>query len=53
VFLGVETRHFGHWICFRPQVKGGEDTYWSHFWNVVFILSETRTMEKVQEASNY
>jgi hypothetical protein len=18
---------FGNWICFRPQVKGGEDTY--------------------------
>jgi hypothetical protein len=22
VFLGVETRRFGNWICFRPQVKG-------------------------------
>jgi hypothetical protein len=21
VFLGVETRRFGNWICFRPQVK--------------------------------
>jgi hypothetical protein len=21
------TRRFGNWICFRPQVKGGEDTY--------------------------
>jgi hypothetical protein len=27
VFLRVETRRFGNWICFRPQVKGGEDTY--------------------------
>jgi hypothetical protein len=27
VFYGVETRRFGNWICFRPQVKGGEDTY--------------------------
>jgi hypothetical protein len=27
VFLGAETRRFGNWICFRPQVKGGEDTY--------------------------
>jgi hypothetical protein len=28
VFLGVEIRRFGNWICFRPQVKGGrgEDT---------------------------
>jgi hypothetical protein len=26
VFEG--TRHFGNWICFHPQVKGGkEDTY--------------------------
>jgi hypothetical protein len=25
VFLGVETRRFGNWICFRPQVKGEED----------------------------
>jgi hypothetical protein len=23
VFWGVETRRFGNWICFRPQVKGG------------------------------
>jgi hypothetical protein len=22
VFLGVETRRFGNWICFRPQVNG-------------------------------
>jgi hypothetical protein len=22
VFLGVETRRFGSWICFRPQVEG-------------------------------
>jgi hypothetical protein len=22
-----KTRRFGNWICFRPQVKGGEDTY--------------------------
>jgi hypothetical protein len=22
VFLGVETRRFGNWICFHPQVKG-------------------------------
>jgi hypothetical protein len=21
--LRVETRRFGNWICFRPQVKGG------------------------------
>jgi hypothetical protein len=21
VFLGVETRRFGNWICFHPQVK--------------------------------
>jgi hypothetical protein len=28
VFLGVETRRFGNWNCFRSQVKvGGEDTY--------------------------
>jgi hypothetical protein len=27
VFLGVETRRFENWICFCPQVKGGEDTY--------------------------
>jgi hypothetical protein len=27
VFLGVETQCFGNWICFRPQVRGGEDTY--------------------------
>jgi hypothetical protein len=27
VFLGVETRRFGNWICFGPQVKGREDTY--------------------------
>jgi hypothetical protein len=27
MFLWVETRRFGNWICFRPQVKGGEDTY--------------------------
>jgi hypothetical protein len=23
VFMGVETRRFGNFICFRPQVKGG------------------------------
>jgi hypothetical protein len=22
-----KTRRFGNWICFRPQMKGGEDTY--------------------------
>jgi hypothetical protein len=22
-----KTRRFGNWICLRPQVKGGEDTY--------------------------
>jgi hypothetical protein len=22
VFLGIKTRRFGNWICFRPQVKG-------------------------------
>jgi hypothetical protein len=22
-----KTRRFGNWIYFRPQVKGGEDTY--------------------------
>jgi hypothetical protein len=27
VFLGVEKRCFGNWICFLPQVKGGVDTY--------------------------
>jgi hypothetical protein len=27
VFCGVETQRFGNWICFRPQVKGVEDTY--------------------------
>jgi hypothetical protein len=28
MYLGVETRRFGNWICFRPQVKReGEDTY--------------------------
>jgi hypothetical protein len=27
MFLGVETWHFRNWICFRPQAKGGEDTY--------------------------
>jgi hypothetical protein len=26
VFLEVETRRFGKWICFRPQVKMGEKT---------------------------
>jgi hypothetical protein len=25
VFLEVETRRLGNWICFRPQVKGAED----------------------------
>jgi hypothetical protein len=23
VFLGIETRHFGNWICFHSQVKEG------------------------------
>jgi hypothetical protein len=27
VFFGVEARRFGNWVCFRPQVKGAEDTY--------------------------
>jgi hypothetical protein len=27
VFLGIETRRFGTLICFRYQVKGGENTY--------------------------
>jgi hypothetical protein len=28
VFLKVKKkRSFGNWICFRPQVKGGENTY--------------------------
>jgi hypothetical protein len=27
VFLRVETRRFGNWICFRPQVRVGEETY--------------------------
>jgi hypothetical protein len=27
VLLGVETRCFGNWIRFRPQMKGREDTY--------------------------
>jgi hypothetical protein len=22
-----KTRRFGNWICFSPQVRGGEDTY--------------------------
>jgi hypothetical protein len=22
-----KTRRFGNWICFRPQVKGREDTH--------------------------
>jgi hypothetical protein len=26
---GVETRCFGNWICFRPQVKGGENSFGS------------------------
>jgi hypothetical protein len=25
VFLEVETRRFGHWTCFRPQVKWKEE----------------------------
>jgi hypothetical protein len=27
VFLRVETRRFGNWISFRPQVKAEDDTY--------------------------
>jgi hypothetical protein len=27
VFLGVESRRFGKWICFHPQVKRGQDIY--------------------------
>jgi hypothetical protein len=27
LFLEVEIRGFENWICFRPQVKGGEDSY--------------------------
>jgi hypothetical protein len=26
-FLEIETRRFGNWICFRREVKGGEDIY--------------------------
>jgi hypothetical protein len=27
VFLGVEIRRFGNWICFKHQLKWGEDAY--------------------------
>jgi hypothetical protein len=32
MFWGVETRRFGNWICFLPQGKGGEDTYYTNHW---------------------
>jgi hypothetical protein len=30
---GFETRRFGNWICFRPRVKEGEDTYSVGSWS--------------------
>jgi hypothetical protein len=44
VFLGVETRRFGNWIYFRPQVKGGADTdsvgYLRKSWCYLFLKAQ-------------
>jgi hypothetical protein len=65
VFLEVETRHFGNWFCFRPQVKGGGRGHllclapWKEIISITgpdtvsemssFYYQKHRTMEKVQK----
>jgi hypothetical protein len=42
VFLGVETRRFGNWICFRPQVKGGRRHLlsWAPYKELISIIGQ-------------
>jgi hypothetical protein len=55
VFYGMETRRFGNWICFRPQLRG-EDTQLGPLERAIlnhcFYSVDYRTMEKVQKPSN-
>jgi hypothetical protein len=48
VFLGLETRRFGNWICFRHQVKegGGEDTWVPS--NQCMLYTIVRTLLNIQ-----
>jgi hypothetical protein len=49
VFWGLQTRRFGNWVCFRPQVKGNSVccTPSSEPYNIYLICPELR--EKANE----